>query len=86
MNEVLFLEKLESILKGVLKKDDPKRLSMDTNLMEEWDLDSLSAMEILVHIEMEFNIEVDDDDLSMKLLETPENLWNYIIDRKRESE
>ena len=56
MNEVLFLEKLESILKRVLKKDDPKRLSMDTNLMEEWDLDSLSAMEILVHIEMEFDI------------------------------
>ena len=81
MNEVLFLEKLESILKRVLKKDDPKRLSMDTNLMEEWDLDSLSAMEILVHIEMEFDIEVDDDDLSMKLLETPENLWNYIIER-----
>jgi acyl carrier protein len=83
MNEVLFLEKLESILKRVLKKDDPKRLSMDTNLMEEWDLDSLSAMEILVHIEMEFDIEVDDDDLSMKLLETPENLWNYIIEREK---
>lgn len=83
MNEVLFLEKLESILKIVLKKDDPKRLSMDTNLMEEWDLDSLSAMEILVHIEMEFDIEVDDDDLSMKLLETPENLWNYIIEREK---
>ena len=81
MNEVLFLEKLESILKRVLKKDDPKRLSMDTNLIEEWDLDSLSAMEILVHIEMEIDIEVDDDDLSMKLLETPENLWNYIIER-----
>lgn len=83
MNEVLFLEKLESILKRVLKKDDPKRLSMDTNLMEEWDLDSLSAMEILVHIEMKFDIEVDDDDLSMKLLETPENLWNYIIEREK---
>lgn len=51
--------------------------------MEEWDLDSLSAMEILVHIEMEFDIEVDDDDLSMKLLETPENLWNYIIEREK---
>lgn len=85
MDEKNFLTVIADILKQVLKRENVEELRMDSNLIEECGLDSLSAIEILVHIELMFEIEVDDDDLNVELVQTPKSLWEY-IKRKKENE
>jgi acyl carrier protein len=78
MNEKLFLEELTAILKKVLKTEELTVLTMSTNLLEDPGLNSLSAIETLVHVEEVFDIEVEDDDLQVELIETPQKLWDYV--------
>lgn len=49
-----------------------------TNLIEEVGLNSIVGIEILVRIENEFDIEIDDDDLSVELLTSLDTIAAYI--------
>lgn len=62
-------EKLITILAEVLKlsDNDVANIADDTDLTT-IGLDSLNAIEVVVNIEMEFDIMVDDDDLSLNNL------------------
>jgi acyl carrier protein len=40
---------------------DPEELSMDTHITDDLDADSLDAMEVILKIEEEFDVEIPDD-------------------------
>ena len=40
---------------------DPDELSMDTHITDDLDADSLDAMEVILKIEEEFDVEIPDD-------------------------
>lgn len=72
-----------------------KNIIMETLEVENWDdvsnddffsslgIDSLMALEILVRIEQGFDIEISDDDLSIDLLSSMDNLVEYVYEKKK---
>lgn len=60
-------------------------ISADTivgvNMVEELGMTSVDALEVLIHVENEFNIMIDDSDLSQELVTSLDKLASY-IDRK----
>ena len=54
-------EKIKSIIVEQLSVDDSS-ISMDTSLMKDLEADSLDAVEIMMAIEDEFDIEIPDED------------------------
>ena len=54
-------EKIKSIIVEQLSADD-SAITMETSLMKDLEADSLDAVEIMMAIEDEFDIEIPDDD------------------------
>ena len=52
-----------------------------SDLMNELNINSIDALEILVRIENTYDIIIPDEDLSAKLFESLEGLANYVIGR-----
>lgn len=73
------VEKIKGIIAEVLELDEERiqTISEDSSLIE-LGLDSLNAIEIIVNLESEFDIEVDDEDLMIDSLYTIELLCNLI--------
>lgn len=69
-------EKVKSIIVDKLNIDDDSILSMDTNLIDDLNADSLDAFDIIVEIEEEFNITVDEDDVEN--IKTIGDIINYL--------
>lgn len=59
-------EQIKSIIADILSLTDEQieNLTLETDLFE-IGLDSMIAIELIVHLESEFDILIDDDDLSM---------------------
>jgi len=73
-------DKVASIIKGHLDLDiSAEALKQIENFLEEFDLNSVDALELLLKIENEFDIEIDDEDLNAELLKSVKTLSNYII-------
>lgn len=70
-------EKIKGIIAEVLELDEEKikTISENSSLIE-LGLDSLNAIEIIVNLESEFDIEVEDEDLMIDSLYTIELLCN----------
>lgn len=53
------------IIKGIIEEQlaitDPERITLTTNLREDLDADSLDAVEIIMAVEDELDIEIPDD-------------------------
>lgn len=56
------------------------------SLIEELRLSSVDALEVLIKVEGEFDIIIDDDDLSLDMLSSLSNLSNYITGKLKYSE
>ena len=56
----MIFEKIQDIIAQQLDVD-PSDISMDTNLTKDLEADSLDAVEIIMAIEEEFDIEIPDD-------------------------
>ncbi|MBC2576105.1 acyl carrier protein [Peptostreptococcus canis] len=56
-------EKIKEIIVEQLNLDDDSVITMDTDLMEDLDADSLDAVEIIMNIEEEFDIKIPDEDI-----------------------
>lgn len=69
------IEKIEQILSehGIYVK-----IKQDSKLIPEYPIDSIIAIEILINVEETFGIDIDDDELSLELLDTPTVLSEYI--------
>jgi acyl carrier protein len=76
-------DRLREIYVSALKLPiDPKDVS-ETDLSHSLGIDSITALEILVWVEDEFQITIEDEDLSPALLDTLDNLAGYIEQRQQ---
>lgn len=70
--------KLIEILMGVSSKPVTADQLQTSNLNETLGLTSVDSLELLIRIEGEFDIEIDDEDLSMELLSSLGTLETYV--------
>lgn len=59
---LMVFEKVKSIIAEQLGISDDSVITMDTSLMKDLEADSLDAVEIIMAIEDEFDIEIPDED------------------------
>lgn len=78
------LEKLKEILVQVCELDmEASRVDFEnSNFAEECGINSISALEFLLEVEQEFDIEIDDDDLDESLIADINVLVDYIIAKR----
>ena len=55
-------EKIKDIIVEQLDLDDADSLTMETSLKDDLDADSLDAVEVIMALEEEFDIEIPDDE------------------------
>lgn len=79
MEEERMLEKIKEIVGTVLELDEVQieKINIDSDLLE-LGLDSLNAIEVIVNLESEFDMEVEDEDLMIDNLSTIDLLCNLI--------
>lgn len=58
----MVFEKIKEIILDQLGLDDDQEISMETSLMKDLEADSLDAVEIIMAIEDEFDVEIPDED------------------------
>lgn len=74
-------DKVCELIVKVMKLDiEPASLKPD-DLIHDYGISSVDALEILIGIEAQFNITIDDNDLSQQLVATIDNLVNYVTER-----
>ncbi|HEX3763094.1 MAG TPA: acyl carrier protein [Kofleriaceae bacterium] len=73
---------LKTVLVKSLRLDRSPDSVPENNLASELGIDSLKSLEFLVWVENEFGIEIDDSDLSVKLIDSLDYLASY-IERKQ---
>ncbi len=80
------LEKIKEIVGTVLELDEVQieKINIDSDLLE-LGLDSLNAIEVIVNLESEFDIEVEDEDLMIDNLSTIDLLCNLIKNRDEQN-
>ena len=72
-------EKIREIIMEQLSVDE-SMVTIDTNLMKDLEADSLYAVEIIMAIEEEFDIEIPDEEAEN--FQTVADLVNYVEDNK----
>lgn len=78
----MVLEKIKKMIVNELEIPEEK-VTLDARLSEDLGIDSIDAVEIVMYVEEEFEIQVDDD--AAMDLKTVEDLVNYVqklIDEK----
>ncbi|MBE6083475.1 MULTISPECIES: acyl carrier protein [Tissierellales] len=55
-------EKIRNIIAEQLEIDDSEEITLETSIMGDLDADSLDAVEVMMGIEDEFDIEIPDED------------------------
>ena len=70
------------ILENYLFTEDDSELDNNDSFLDLGIIDSTGIMEVVLFIEMEFDIEVDDEDLLPENLDTINNLVKYIATRQ----
>lgn len=74
---------IEERIKAIIKRqfdlaDDVNIDSHDSNFLEKYNINSIDALELLLMIESDFDVEIDDADLNSNLLSTIYNIADYI--------
>ncbi|PQQ35888.1 acyl carrier protein [Photorhabdus laumondii] len=69
--------KLAQMLKEILELESVPEIKVD-NLIEQFNMDSIAALELLVRIEQEFHIQIPDEELSVNLINSFHGLVVYI--------
>ena len=82
-------EEIYTKLKGIIKETFRDEVSLDnvnedTDLVEAIGVNSIVGIEILVRSEGEFGITIDDEDLSIELIQTLSTLADYIEKKMEE--
>lgn len=72
----------EMIVERLFLDADPNAIEDDENLMENYEIDSVNLFEIVVGLEEEFEISFEDEDFSVDLFATINNLAEY-VEQKR---
>jgi acyl carrier protein len=74
-------ERLRKIMVTALRLDRAPGTIPDTNLRHELSIDSIAGLELLIWVENEFGIQIDDDDLSVALVDSLDTLAAYVDSR-----
>ncbi len=72
----------EMIVERLFLDADPDAMADDEKLMENYDIDSVNLFEIVVGLEEQFGISFEDEDFSVDLFATVNNLAEY-VEQKR---
>ena len=64
-----------------LREDEAEEITMDTNIMETFEADSLDVVDIVMSLEDEFGIEIPDEDLTK--LKTVSDALRYIEENQK---
>lgn len=76
------LGKIEQIIIDHLKLDKkPGELDTAQDFLAEYGLNSVDALELLLTIEKEFDIEIDDEDLNADLINSINSLSQYVANK-----
>jgi acyl carrier protein len=71
--------RIKEIVKVTLKGEvDIQNIDEKTDLVNDIGIDSIAGIEILVRIENEFQIEIDDEDLSIELIRNFSTIADYV--------
>ena len=71
-------ERLLKVLSEALNRQVSADEVDGKNLIDALGLNSIDALEVLIRAEGEFGIQIDDEDLSINMLSSIENLKNYV--------
>lgn len=73
-------ERIKSILvQSVLKQMSPSEISDDTSLIDLGvGLDSVATLELVVALEEEFQVEIDDGEITPDVLESVSNIYAFL--------
>jgi len=74
-------DRLRSVIVKALRIDTPPGDIVGDDLNAELKITSIDALEILIHVEMEFGIRVADEDLNSELVSSLNALASYISAR-----
>ena len=69
-------EKIRSIISEQLSIDDVDTITLDTSLTEDLEADSLDAVELIMAVEEEFDIEIPDEKAAE--IKTVQDIVDYI--------
>jgi acyl carrier protein len=75
----------EMIVERLFLDADPAQIGDDENLMENYDIDSVNLFEIVVGMEEQFGISFEDDDFSVDLFATVDNLAEFVERKQAEA-
>ncbi|UXH76101.1 acyl carrier protein [Roseateles amylovorans] len=70
--------RLLKVLSAAARRDLTLEQVQDVNLVETLPLSSIDALEVLIHIEGEFGVQIHDEDLSLDLVSSFAKLVAYI--------
>ena len=70
--------RIKEIIINTLEMDLEVSDFSEENIIELYGINSVDALEILLYIEEEYDIQVDDDDLNVTLLNSINNLSTYV--------
>ena len=79
MKKVEIKSKLKEVITRVLLLDCDSEMIKENDLILTYGLNSLDSLEILIEVEEEFGIQVDEDDLDSSLVDSLDNLADYIM-------
>jgi acyl carrier protein len=71
-------DRLRKVLIEALRLDRPPEQLPEEGLREALDIDSVSGLEFLIWVENEFGIQIDDEDLSVQLVDSLNTLAAYV--------
>lgn len=74
-------KKIKEIINEVMNFETPAEDIVDNNLIETYGINSIDALEILIHMENEFDIEIDEEDLNAELIDSISNLTECITNK-----
>lgn len=82
MDRSEILERLAEIIRDIFReRGEQVKITEQANLIEELKLDSMEVVTIMVKAEFEFDIEINEEDISDTLLNPVSNLVNYIVNK-----
>jgi acyl carrier protein len=71
-------ERLRKVVVSALRLDRDPETIPTTNLREALGIDSIAGLELLIWVENEFGIQIDDNDLSVELVDSLDALGAYV--------
>lgn len=88
MNNQMVIERLQQLAAETASSQSRGNVTSDAgddNLLRRYGLSSIDALEFLLAVEEEFEIAIDDEDLSEELVSSASRLTHYIMERRAPS-